>query len=80
MGPVNSTGFVKAGDQYINPAYITRIVKKTDHTTLVEYSVTEDTGAHGIHHLSDCIRVDGDKFAQCAVQAMQTGKIVDVFV
>ncbi|MBQ2611472.1 hypothetical protein IJF81_03675 [bacterium] len=77
MQPIQSTGYVKVGNDYINPNYITHIGKNSDNTTYVGYSVVAQ-GKMGMTPLSDKIPVDSDKFAQCAIKAMQTGEIVDV--
>lgn len=74
-----STGYVKVGNNYINPQSITHICKNQDGTTYVGYN-TFAQGPNGISPLSDRIPVDTDKFAKCAVKAMQTGEILDVMV
>ncbi len=72
-----STGFVKVGNDYINPYSITHIEKNIDGTTYVGYN-TVAQGPGGIAPVADNIPVDSNKFAQCAVKAMQTGEIIDV--
>ena len=71
------TGYIKVGNDYINPHSITHICKNQDGTTYVGY-ITLAQGFNGIGPTSDRIPVDTDKFAKCAVKAMQTGEIVDV--
>ena len=72
-----STGYVKVGANYINPHDITHIGKNPDGTTYVGYK-TVAQGPWGIGPTSDNIPIDSDKFAKCAIKAMQTGEIVDV--
>ena len=72
-----STGYVKVGNDYINPQNITHIGKNQDGTTYVGYNTVAQS-PNGISPTSDRIPVDSDKFAKCAVKAMQTGEIVDV--
>ncbi len=74
---VQSTGYIKIGNDYINPYYITHIGKNINGTTNVYYS-TVAQGPFGIGPTNDNIPVNSDKFAQCAVKAMQTGEIVDI--
>lgn len=71
------TGYVKVGNDYINPYSITHIGKNADGTTYVGYN-TLAQGPDGIGPTSDRIPVDTDKFAKCAIKAMQTGEIIDV--
>ena len=78
MQQVNSTGYVKIGDNYINPHTITHIAKNQNGSTFVSYN-TMAQGPMGIAPTSDNIPVNTDKFVQCAVKAMQTGEIVDVW-
>ena len=75
---MNSTGFVKVGNNYINPHTITHICKNPDGTTFVGYNILAQ-GPMGIGPTSDRIAVNTDKFAKSAIKAMKTGKIVDVF-
>ena len=77
MQPLMSTGYVKVGNDYINPYSITHIGKNLDGTTYVGYD-TVAQGPMGIGPISDRIPVNSDKFAQCAIKAMQTGGIIDV--
>lgn len=72
-----STGYIKVGNDYINPYNITYIGKNADGTTYVGY-YTIAQGPYGVGPASDRIPVNSDKFAQCAVKAMQTGEIIDV--
>lgn len=72
-----STGYIKVGNDYINPHNITHIGKNMDGSTYVGYN-TFSQGRNGIGPTSDRIPVDSDKFAQCAIKAMQTGEIIDV--
>ena len=72
-----STGYVKVGNDYINPQSITHIGKNQDGTTYVGYN-TLAQGPNGIGPTSDRIPVDSDKFAECVIKAMRTGGIVDV--
>ena len=76
---VNSTGYIKVGDNYINPHDIAVIGKSQDGKgTYVGYN-TVAQGPMGITPTSDNIPwVNSDKFAQCAIKAMQTGEIIDV--
>jgi hypothetical protein len=76
MQQVQSTGYIKIGNSYINPHTITHIGKNADGTTYVGYNILAQ-GPAGIGPTSDRIGVDSDKFAQCAIKAMQTGEIVD---
>lgn len=73
----NSTGYIKVGSDYINPQNISHICKNPDGTTYVGYNILAQ-GPNGIGPLADRIPVDSDKFANCAVKAMQTGEIIDV--
>lgn len=73
----NSTGYLKVGSHYINPQSITHIAKNEDGTTYVAYN-TVAQGPDGIGPTSDRIPVDTEKFAKCAIKAMQTGEIIDV--
>lgn len=77
QGLTMSTGYIKVGNDYINPQNITHIGKNQDGTTYVAYN-TLAQGPDGIGSTADRIPVDSDKFAQCAVKAMQTGEIIDV--
>ena len=77
MQPIMSTGYVKVGNDYINPQSITHICKNEDGTTYVGYN-TVAQGPDGVGPTSDNIPVDTDKFVQCAIKAMQTGNIIDV--
>ena len=77
MQPVASTGLVKVGNSYINPQYITHIIPNKNGTTYVGYS-TIAQGPNGIGPTSDTMPVNADKFAKCAVKAMQTGEIIDL--
>ena len=77
MQQVMSTGYIKVGNDYINPNNITHIGKNPDGTTIVSYN-TFAQGSNGITPLADRIPVNSDKFAQCANKAMQTGQIIDV--
>lgn len=77
MQQTMSTGFIKVGNDYINPYSITHIGKNPDGTTYVGYN-TIAQGIYGIGPTSDRIPVDSDKFASSAVKAMQTGEIIDV--
>lgn len=72
-----STGYVKIGNDYINPQSITHIGKNQDGTTYVSYN-TLAQGPQGIGPTSDSIPIDSDKFAKSAIKAMQTGEIIDV--
>ncbi len=72
-----STGYIKVGNDYINPYNIAHIGRNSDNTTCVTYNVVAQ-GPNGIGPSSDRIPVNSDKFAQCAVKAMQTGEIIDV--
>lgn len=74
---IASTGFIKVGDNYINPHNITHIGKNKDGSTYVGYNILAQS-PWGIGPTSDRLQVDTDKFAKCAVKAMQTGEIVDV--
>ena len=77
MQPIQSTGFVKVGENYINPYHITHVCKNENGTTFVGYDLYAQ-GPLGIGPTADNIPVDCNKFAKCAVKAMQTGEIVDV--
>lgn len=77
MQQTTATGYVKIGNDYINPYNITHIGKNIDGTTYVGYN-TIAQGPYGFGSTSDRIPVDSDKFAQCAIKAMQTGEIIDV--
>ena len=77
MQNATSTGFIKVNNDYINPYSITHIGKNEDGTAYVSYN-TVAQGINGIGPVADRIPVDSDKFAQCAIKAMQTGQIVDV--
>ena len=70
-----STGFVKVGDKYINPYEISQMQPSIT-GTYVSYKPI-GTG-NTVYSKSDEFNVDCDKFAQCAVTAMQTGDIIDV--
>ena len=72
-----STGYIKVGNNYINPQNITHIGRNQDGTTYVGYNTVAQS-SNGIGPTSDRIPVDSDKFAKCAIKAMQTGEIVDV--
>ena len=72
-----STGYIKVGNNYINPQSITHIGRNQDGTTYVGYNTVAQS-PNGIGPTSDRIPVDSDKFAKCAIKAMQTGEIVDV--
>ena len=74
-----STGYIKVGNNYINPQSITHIGRNQDGTTYVGYNTVAQS-PNGIGPTSDRIPVDSDKFAKCAIKAMQTGEIVDVMV
>ena len=77
MQPTTATGYIKVGNDYINPYCISHIGKNTDGTTFVGYNILAQS-PDGIGPVSDRVPVDSDKFAQCAVKAMQTGEIIDV--
>lgn len=77
MNNIMSTGYIKVGDNYINPHNITHIAKNQDGTTYVGYNMIAQ-GPFGFGPTSDRIAVDTDKFAKCAIKAMQTGEIVDI--
>ena len=77
MQQIISTGYIKVGNDYINPHTITHKEKNTDGTTYVGYN-TIAQGPYGVGPTSDRIPVNSDKFAQCAIKAMQTGEIIDV--
>lgn len=77
MQQVMSTGYIKVGNDYINPHNITHIGKNSDGTTYVGYNTITE-GPEGIAPTSDRIPVDSDKFAKSAIKAMQTGEIIDV--
>lgn len=77
MQTMASTGYIKVNNNYINPRCINVIGKNQDGSTYVAYN-TVAQGPMGIAPVSDNIPVDSDKFAQCAIKAMQTGEIVDV--
>ena len=77
MQPIGSTGYIKVGENYINPHNITHIAQNQDGTTYVAYK-TMAQGPTGFGPTSDRIAVDSAKFAQCAVKAMQTGEIIDI--
>ena len=73
-----STGFIKVGnDYYINPNNIMHIGRNEDGTTQVTYNIVAQ-GPNGVAPTADRIPVDTDRFAQCAVKAMQTGEIIDI--
>ena len=73
------TGYVKIGNNYINPYNINQIAKNADGTTSVIYNSIAQ-GPWGIAPTQDRIPINTDKFAQCAIKAMQTGEIIDVMV
>lgn len=77
MQQIMSIGYIKVGNDYINPHTITHIGKNPDGTTYVGYN-TIAQGPYGVGPTSDRIPVNSDKFAQCAVKAMQTGEIIDI--
>ena len=77
MQQITSTGYVKVGNDYINPYSITHIGKNPDGTTYVGYNTVAQC-PNGVGPTSDRIPVNSDKFAQCAIKAMQTGEIIDV--
>jgi len=78
MPQIQSTGYIKVGDNYINPHNITHISKNKNGTTYVGYNILAQ-GPMGIGPTADNIPVDSDKFAKSAIKAMQTGEIIDVF-
>lgn len=73
----NFMGLVKIGNDYINPMHITNIGKNEDGTTYVGYNTIVQS-PNGIAPVSDRLPVNSDKFAKCVIEAMQTGKIIDV--
>ncbi|MBR2524947.1 hypothetical protein IKE67_00625 [bacterium] len=77
MPQMMSTGYLKVGNDYINPHNIAHIAKGKDGKTFVGYN-TFVQSPFGVIPMSDRIDVDTDKFAKCAVKAMQTGEIIDV--
>lgn len=79
MQQVSSTGYVKVGNNYINPHIITHIGKNQDGTTYVGYN-TVAQGPNGVGPTSDRIPIDTEKFAKSAIKAMQTGEIIDVTI
>ena len=70
-----STGFIKVGDKYINPHEISSMQPSILGTS-VDYKPIGTNNT--VYSKSDEFNVDCDKFAQCAVKAMQTGDIIDV--
>ena len=77
MQQITSTGYIKVGNDYINPYSIIHIGKNPDGTTYVGYNTVAQS-PNGVGPTSDRIPVNSDKFAQCAIKAMQTGEIIDV--
>lgn len=57
--------------------HTTHIGKNKDGTTYVSYNTVAQS-PNGVAPTSDRIPVNSDKFAQCAIKAMQTGEIIDV--